>query len=45
MDAGGRATQEQLPIQCHGWQAQTHLWSLDSGNPGMTISENIDHVM
>jgi len=28
-----RHTRREAGIQCHGWQAQIHPWSLDSGNP------------
>jgi len=31
--AQARHTRLDAGIQCHGWQAQTHPWSLDSVNP------------
>ncbi len=31
--AQDRHTRREAGIQCHGWQAQTHPWSLGSGNP------------
>ena len=30
--AQARHTRREAGIQCHGWQAQIHPWSLDSGN-------------
>ena len=29
--AQARHTRREAGIQCHGWQAQIHPWSLDSG--------------